>query len=49
MSTSEKGLRVVVHIEYTAGSKIITVRSDRVVKNSTSFDLDVSLLYKSNR
>lgn len=49
VSTTEIGLRVVVQIEYTAGSKIITIRSDRVVKNSTSFDLEVSLLNKNAR
>eukprot|EP01127_Copromyxa_protea_P021271 TRINITY_DN7272_c0_g1_i1.p1 TRINITY_DN7272_c0_g1~~TRINITY_DN7272_c0_g1_i1.p1 ORF type:complete len:3025 (-),score=744.59 TRINITY_DN7272_c0_g1_i1:27-7853(-) len=49
VSGTQKGLRVVVHIEYTAGSKIVTVRSDRVLKNHTSFDLEVSLLSQKKR
>lgn len=49
LSTKAKGLRAIVHIEYTAGSKIITIRSDRVVKNNTSADLEVSLLRRNVR
>jgi hypothetical protein len=42
-------LRAIVQIDYTAGSKIITIRSDRVVKNHTSCDLEVSLLFQGIR
>eukprot|EP01127_Copromyxa_protea_P018128 TRINITY_DN562_c3_g1_i1.p1 TRINITY_DN562_c3_g1~~TRINITY_DN562_c3_g1_i1.p1 ORF type:complete len:1515 (-),score=244.31 TRINITY_DN562_c3_g1_i1:27-4571(-) len=49
VSRNSKGLRAIVQIDYTADSKIITIRSDRVVKNNTQCNLEISLLHKGSR
>jgi len=43
------GPRVVVHVELLQGSKIVTIRSDRVVKNHTPYDLELSLIFRKAR